>query len=297
MYQTLCPRCGLPVSYFGTEHGRPYCPACGWNLAEVTERFQKDGRNYIWFLGFVSLILAIALKHRFSRDGAYLAFAMLGILAAGGLFEITRTRNRIRNLIESVAQKPGANLSSECGDEIPARAAAFREALRSIPRPRQVRPNSLTRALIWLFRLFPVVLAYFSLRDLFWPPNLLPVFPGAAPHVLFFLFAVGLWFLIPLPLKKEPHLALLVNGELALARAKSLTKRFRLPSLEFEFRDSSQNLVRGRSQNHVSHSFEGEYVCIFYDPENSAKCVAACAINHELVLPEGASAAQFIRQT
>jgi hypothetical protein len=25
--------------------------------------------------------------------------------------------------------------------------------------------------------------------------------------------------------------------------------------------------------------------------------VAACAINHELVLPEGASAAQFIRQT
>jgi hypothetical protein len=298
MYAPLCPRCGLPVAYFRGNVSRAYCGECGWNLNEVSGSFRKQDAFFVWIVAGFSVLIAIpALLHGISWRGVLILFGVPGTIAALGLFGNTKTRTRVDNLLYAVAKKPGADLSSATPETMPAKIITYVESLRSLPRPRQTRLNSITRTVIWLARLLPVFLGYFAFRSLFFPADRFGNFPGSALYLLTALFAIGLWFLIPIQLKNDPRLGLLIDGEIAMGRITPVSRWQQGTKVAFEFHDAVGNLARAQGANHTGYLLEGTYVPVFYDTQNPANCVPACGLNYELVLPEGMAAIHLPSRT
>jgi hypothetical protein len=134
---------------------------------------------------------------------------------------------------------------------MPAKIITYVESLRLPPRPRQARLNSITRRVIWLARLLPVFLGYFAFRSLFFPADRFGNFPGSALYLLTAMFAIGLWFLIPIQLKKDPRLDLLIDGEIAMGRITPVSRWQRGRKWHSSFTTQSA-IWRGRNLHWLS---------------------------------------------
>jgi hypothetical protein len=122
-------------------------------------------------------------------------------------------------------------------------------------------------------------------------------FYGPTLYLVEALLAIGLWFLIPIQLKKESRLDLLIDGEIAMGRITPVSRWQLGTKVAFEFHDIIGNLVRAQGANHTGCLLEGTCVPVFYDAQNPTNCVPACALNHELVLPEGMAAIHLPSRT
>jgi uncharacterized protein (DUF983 family) len=298
MYVSLCPRCGLPVVYFGRESSRPYCRECGWNLNLVTAGFRKQDHFFVWMIVGIGLLIAIhASLHGITWRTFLLLYGTLGVISALGFFVKKKTTTRVENLLNAVASRPDADLSSAAPEIMPAKVITYVKALRSLPRPRQTQLNSLSRSVIWMFRVIPVFLGYQAVHSLVSPANRLEKFPGPGLYLLEALLAIGLWYLLPFRFKKEPRLTLLTNGEIAMGRITPVSRWQQRMKVAFEFHDTIGNLVRAQGANHTGYLLEGTYVPVFYDAQIPANCVPACALNYELVLSEGMAAIHLPSRT
>ena len=150
----------------------------------------------------------------------------------------------------------------------------------------------MSRAVIWLARVLPVLLGYVSLRALFNAEHRVEPFHGPALYLVVTLLAVGLWFLIPMALKREPHLGLLTKGEISMARVIPVSGRNIRRRVILEFRDVFGNPVRTECTSNMGLLQAGTYIPIFYDRENPERCIAACDLNHEIVLPTDSSSVE-----
>jgi hypothetical protein len=142
----------------------------------------------------------------------------LRTVTAAGVFGIRNNTSRTNNLLRavaSVASKPGVELSSTAPEITPAKVIGFAESLHSLPRPRQTRLNAMSRVTIWILRIVPVFWGFSVVHTLVSPANRVGKFSGPGFYILEALLAIGLWFLLPLHFKKEPRIALLVDGEIA----------------------------------------------------------------------------------
>src|SRR6266567_3205543 len=111
MYPVLCPRCGIGVSYFRKDRVGPYCGECGWNLEWVSQVSRKPD----WFflkaiLACILLIAISALMHAISWRGASFLCGTFCAMTLLTFFGATKERRRAENLVNTVAQKQGADL-------------------------------------------------------------------------------------------------------------------------------------------------------------------------------------------
>jgi hypothetical protein len=284
----LCPRCGADTSWFAGAARLPYCNDCGWNLDEVYQGHQKHDRLFSWLIcGFAVLICIPVIIHNPRRGilllGGVLALAPLLILSVGR----SKTTLRLKATREAVTQKPGSDLSSTAPIEMPPRVATYGEALRAIPRPRQIRLIGVARAAIGMVRAIAGVLALVAIRDLLFPHQRITEFSDALLPIGLLFLAFLLWFLVPIPLRKELRRDLLVNGEVVVARMAPIPPWWRGERISFEFRDANGRLIRGQSVNQGHAPAAGAYVPVFYDAQNPENCAPACALNYDLVVPEG----------
>ena len=160
---------------------------------------------------------------------------------------------------------------------MPRGVVAYAEALRAIPRPA-----------IAMIRVMGGILVFVVVHDLLFPVHTIMMISNALSSMGLLLSGATFWFMVPVPLRREPRLNLLVNGEVLLARVARVSQRWgKGERLGFEFHDVNGKLVRGQGANHDGFPMAGAFVPIFYDPQNPENCAPAFALNYELVLPQG----------
>jgi len=292
MYPVLCPRCGIGVSYFRRDGVGPYCGECGWNLDWISEIPRKQN----WFsltaiLAFPLLISILALVvYGASLRGALLAFGVSSIMAALGFFGETKQRRRAETLLNTVAKKHGADLSSSAPDAPPDKVLACEDSLRA--GPRHVRFRSSNRVVMWVARILPLILFYASVRPLYNTEYRLERFPGPGIYLIETLLAVGLWFLISRTFRQVYPVELVSKGDISMAKVIPVPNRTSRRNVIFEFRDVSGNLVRTECASNVGLLYSGTYIPVFYDRESPTRCIAACDLDCELILSSNSSSVQ-----
>jgi hypothetical protein len=284
MYPVLCPRCGIGVSYFRRDQVGPYCGECGWNLDWVTQVSRKPD----WFflkasLVGIFLITISAFMHAISWRGASFLFGIFCFTALLTLFGATKERRRAENLVNSVAQKHGADLSSNAPDVPPDRVLACEVSLRA--GPTHVRFKSSNRVVMWIASILPLTLFCVSVRPLFNTEYRLERFPGPGLYLIEILLAVGLWFLIYKTFRQVHPVDLVTKGDISMAKVIPVPDLASRRGVMFEFRDVSGNLVRTERPSNVGLLYCGTYIPVFYDRENPARCIAACDLDCEFNWP------------
>ena len=142
--------------------------------------------------------------------------------------------------MRAVASKPGAELSSTAPEITPAKVIGFAESLHSLLRPRQTRMNDMSRVTIWILRMVPVFWGFSVVHTLVSPANRVGKFSGPSFYVLEALLAIELWFLLPLHFKKEPRIALLVDGGIATGKSLPVPRLRQGVEVAFEFCDAGR---------------------------------------------------------
>jgi hypothetical protein len=77
----------------------------------------------------------------------------------------------------------------------------------------------MSRITIWILRIVPVFWGFSVVHTLVSPAKRVGKFSGPGFYILEALLAIGLWFLLPLHFKKEPRIALFVDGEIATGKS------------------------------------------------------------------------------
>jgi hypothetical protein len=286
MYAVLCPRCGIGVSYFRRDHIGPYCGECGWNLDLVSEysrkqdwRFLKTYLICVAFIGVSVLMRAASLRLALILCGILCPMAVLTFLGQ------TKERRRAENLVNTVAQKHGTDLSSNAPDAPPDRVLACEVSLRA--GPRHVRFKSSARMVMWVASILPLTILYSSVRPIFITEYRLDRFPGPWLYLFETMLGVGLWFLI-FKMFRQVHPVEIVNNEdISLAKVTPGPDPNRRMEVIFEFRDVRGAPVRTQRRSYAGHFYSGTYLPVFYHREDPKKCIAACDPDCELTLPGG----------
>jgi|SRR5580704_7928102 hypothetical protein len=280
MHPVLCPRCGIGVSYFRRERVGPYCGECGWNLDWVSTISRRPN----WF--FLKALLACGLliptqtlTHEISWRGAVLEFGVLSIIAAFLYLGLTKQRKRAENLVNRIAQKQGADLSSNSPNDPPERVLACEESLRA--NPPKVRFYFPNRTVVLLARILPLILVYLAARPLFYTGYRLDGFRGPMLYLIQALLALGLWLFFSMVVKQRQLPVQLLKGGISMAKIMPVPGRSSRGVAFFEFLDASGHQVRTERPSNMSLLYQGTYVPVFYDPENPASCIAACDLNYE----------------
>lgn len=277
----FCPRCGADVRL-------PYCRDCGWNLDEVYRHSRKHDRSFAWMVCAFGVAICIPVIINDPRKG----ILALVIVLAFTLFVTFSTKYSkstlgLNAMRVAVAKKPGTDLSSAVPDIMPARVVAYGEALRSIPRPRTVRLTGGARGTILMLRIIAGLFAAIALRFLAFPAQRVLKSSDALLFIGLLLFAAVLWFLAPIPLRKERRLDLLVNGEVILARVARAPQWWRGGRFTFEFQDTTGRLIRGEAACDEHAPVEGAYIPVFYNSLNPENCAPTFALNYAVVPPQG----------
>jgi hypothetical protein len=213
-----CPRCGAPA--WGARNlSLPYCNDCGWNLDEVCRLYHKHDRSFAWVVCGFAVVIGIPAIIRNPQKGVLLlvvmlAFSMLAIFSVGR----SRSALRLKATRQAVAQRPGSDLSCATPNIMPTGVVGYAEALRAIPRPRAVRLKVVTRMAIAMIRVRGGIFVSVVVHDLLFPAPTIMMISNALSSIGLLLSAAMFWFMVPVPLRKEPRLNLLVNGEVLLAR-------------------------------------------------------------------------------
>lgn len=281
MHPVLCPRCGIGVSYFRRERVGPYCGECGWNLGWVSAISRRPNWFFLKALLACGLLIPIqTLTREISWPGAALEFGVLSSVAALLYLGLTKQRKRAENLVNTIAQKQGADLSSNSPNDPPEKVLACEESLRASP-PKVIF-YSLKRTVVWLARILPVILVYVAARPLFYAGYRLEGFRGPTLYLVQTLLALGLWFFLSMVVKQKPLPAQLLKGGISMAKIMPVPGRSSRGVALFEFHDVSGNLVRSERPSNTGLLYQGTYVPVFYDAENPERCIAACDLNYEV---------------
>jgi hypothetical protein len=292
-FPVLCPRCGVSVSFFRKDGFSPYCAECGWNL-DFVSKVTRDRRRLVpIFFGLPFLIALAARVYGASLRGTLITFMVVIVLAAFAYARARKLSQRACGLVDLIARKPGADISSNAPDESPAKVLACEAALRaSPPKVGFGRFSPMFILFIWILRIFPAALVFLTLRSLFDVGYRLPSSPGPGLYVAQTLLALGLWlFFLWIARPRPPLPTQALQGAISMARV-CWTKPPELGTVAYEFRDLDGRLLRTARPSNLGSIYSGTYVPVFYDPADSSNCFAAFDVVYE---PTGAAAKASLR--
>ena len=284
MAAIFCPRCGVQAGGGNRFWGwsKPFCTACGWNVALARDRSRSQLRQ----MGLGLIVVAIILGYdAYSARGKFDLFPFGFFLILIGLCAIVSWK-RLKLLVNA-RLPPDPSSTSASQISATARAKQAREAtyqhLQTLPRPRPVRFKSVPRVIFLAFPTSWILIAYFAFK----------VFPnGLASSSLLtdlapLLIIVGVWSVISVVVARRAwrDRKLLQEGDFAMATVTRQTLtggRHPRSKITYEFKDRAGVQFHCDTTDDSRTLYEEMETPIFYNPANPTENVPLISASCEL---------------
>jgi len=284
MAAILCPKCEMETTggkgFWGWS--KPHCSFCGWNVALAKKEEQSKLRQLPRAFGLFAVFFAAVAY--FSKEG--FAFFPFLFLSAILLISAASSWKKLRLLEASHPDSAFATrLSSEMGAKERAKqdGEASYERLRAIPRPRQVQPKRVPRAISIAFPLSGILFAWIGFEIL---RNGIAS-SSALSNLVPLLFVGLIWSVISISIirKVRKDRRLLGEGELAIATVtyQELSGgKQRNSRIKYEFKDAAGRLVQSEATDESHTLYEDMQTPVFYNPTDTSENVPLSCASCEL---------------
>jgi hypothetical protein len=288
MATILCPKCGRKAiggtGFWGRR--KPYCTACGWNVAAARDLQRRSLRVYLWGLpliaGFVVLV-GFAEKHDVLDIAVPLLF--LFIVLAGTFFAWRRLK-RLDDLNASAAR--GYPLSAPAPQnpklrELPPDSTQIHQEWLRLSKPRRVRFKCVPAFLLIAFPVALILTFAFCLQFVF--DALRESRPLGAVMRLLVFFLVLSAIAIPTIRNSLRDRKVMAEGDLAIGKVTSQGStdgRRPKSKIRYEFKDGAGRLIEGEGSDDTWEIYEDLEVLVFYQTDNPGINIPICGATCEL---------------
>jgi len=271
--------------------GRPYCAKCGWNCDAAARRLQRVTWLLPALIVLFDLLGIIGIGFVMKNWPGAILFAtlptlLLGFVYAGARQGLTKMRapavGASASESSAVASAATSALVSSAKD-----AAEHYSFLLSLPPPRPVRlgrRGQISLTVILLVAFAVEALLIWNLYGTWYRTHSFVDFHG--PEIFLVCLAVliaSIPFFVRRGMVRDQELV--ENGAVAIARVTGQRSFKNNSTITYEFEDAAGKTI-SRSANDLTRSFhEGMTVPVFYDRQNPARHVAACAALFEVSDP------------
>ncbi|MHB8754157.1 MAG: hypothetical protein ACYC92_04265 [Candidatus Acidiferrales bacterium] len=268
--------------------GRPYCAKCGWNRDAAARRLQRVTWLLPALIVFFDLIGIIGIGFVMKNWPGAILFATLPTLLLA--FVYAGARQGLTKLRAPAASAPASDSTVVASTAAIAQVSSANEKaeqynfLLSLPPPRPVRlgrRGEISLTVILLVAFTVEALLIWNLYGTWYRTHSFADFH--APEIVLVCLAIliaGIPFFVRRGMVRDQELV--ENGAVAIARVTGQRTLKNNSTITYEFEDAAANTI-SRSANDLTRSFyEGMTVPVFYDPQNSARHVAACAAFFEV---------------
>lgn len=282
-----CPRCGREADGGGRfwRDGKPYCPACGWNVDRANALRGTSQKLLAIYLFGIAIFLAVIGSTAASSKKHLWNFAAFGVMLLVLAFISWHRKKSRKSEQSSVAiATPSSSLNAFRTPINPAIPAY--ERLRMLSRPRVIR----LKAPLRIFTLIAITL----LGGVGSAVSILVQKQGtktefyALPNLMPFAMFVLIWSLIAIAMLRSVvrDRGLVSDGEIAVATVTSqwfAGGESRDSRITYEFKDAAGRTFSGKATDRTRKIFEEMQTPVFYDPMNPAKNVPLVGATYDVV--------------
>ena len=281
-----CPRCGREADGGGRfwRDGKPYCPACGWNVDRANTLGGKNQKLIaVYFVAIVLFLVGLGLapggasrKH----PGSVLAFAL--VLAVMAAISWHRSKLQKPTQVSAIA----APASDTFGAPASPMLAAYERVLM-LPRPRAIRMKTTIRVFATVYVLVLGAVAY-AILVIVEKGGAKAAGSNAIPNFLPFAIFGLIWSIVAFTMFRSiaRDRRLLSEGEIAVATVTSQSYaggESRDSRITYTFRDAAGREYLGKGIDRTRKVFEEMRTPVFYDPLDPAKNVPLVGATYDIV--------------